>query len=371
MYIIYILPSAILARLLFLLHCRSLTFCWISSYTFIFQLIIRLSNEMAPHAPLIFGTMTFGEQGKNGVRTNALDHCQEILDVYNKHGGNELDTARVYAEGTTEEYLAKLNIHRSHVDTKAHPYEPGAHSTLNLRKSVEDSIQALGKGIQIRTLYLHWPDRSTPFEETLRAADTLFREGKFEQLGLSNFAAWEVAEIATLAKVHNLIRPSVYQAMYNGLTRAIEEELVPCLRYWDIRLVVYNPLAGGLLTGKIQRDNQDTIVSGSRFDTSSTSSKMASVYQERYFREKYFDAIDLIKKVVDRQKITLVEAALRWLQHHSILTENDGVIIGASSSSQLEANLIDSAKGPLPKEVVEAIDSAWLLVKGHGPLYWR
>ena len=98
---------------------------------------------------------------------------------------------------------------------------------------------------------------------------------------------------------------------------------------------------------------------------------MAQMYQERYFRENYFDAIDLIKKAIEQHQITLTEAALGWLQHHSILTENDGVIIGASSASQLEANSIDSAKGPLPKDVVEAIDAAWLLVKGHGPLYWR
>jgi len=321
--------------------------------------------------PLIFGTMTFGEAGKNAVRTTSLKDCQDILDIYIKHGGREIDTARVYGEGTTEEYLAKLNLYQSKLDTKAMPNKPGEHSTQKLREQVERSIEALGKNVKIRTLYLHKPDRSTPFEETLRAADTLYREGKFEQFGLSNFAAWEVSEIATLAKVHNLIRPSIYQAMYNGLTRAIEEELVPCLRYWNIRLVVYNPLAGGLLTGKIQTNNQDAILPGSRFDLSSTSSTMAKMYQERYFRQNYFDAIDLIKKAVDQQKITLVEAALRWLQHHSVLTENDGVIIGASSASQLEANYLDSAKGPLPKEIVEAIDSAWLLIKGHDPLYWR
>lgn len=322
---------------------------------------------------MIFGTMTFGEEGQSGSRTTSLDDCQKIVDVYVHHGGKEFDTARVYAGGTTEKYLSKLNLHNCVVDTKAHPYAPGAHNAANLRKSVETSLATLGDKIKVRTLYLHWPDRSVKFEESLRALDALHKEGKFEQLGLSNYAAWEVAEFASLAKAHNLIQPKVYQVMYNGITRAIEEELIPCLRYWNIRLVVYNPLAGGFLTGKIQRNSLDKIEPGSRFDNSkdSTSETVGKMYQARYFRDRNFDAIELLQGVVDKHQITMAEAALRWLQHHSMLKETDGIIIGATSTQQLEQNMTNSAKGPLPDEIVEAMDKAWLLIKGHGPLYWR
>lgn len=326
---------------------------------------------MAPRVPLIYGTMTIGQQGKSGVRTWDKADAQEILDVFAKHGGSELDTARVYAEGTTEAYLSDLNLHGAAVDTKAHPYEAGAHSAAKLRHSVETSLATL-KMAKVRTLYLHWPDRATPFDETLKALDELYKEGKFEQLGLSNFAAWEVAEIAATAKALNLVRPSVYQAMYNGLTRAIEEELVPCLRRWNVRLVVYNPLAGGLLTGKIRREGRANggLEAGSRFDASS-GSKIGQMYQERYFRDAYFDGIEALERASKKHNLSLVEVALRWMQHHSVLNETDGVIIGASSAAQLDVNCTECEKGALPQDVVDAFDLAWRNVKGQGPLYWR
>lgn len=272
--------------------------------------------------------MTIGEKGRRGVRTPAKADAQAILDAFYAFGGRELDTARVYAEGTTEAHLASMELHGCAIDSKAHPYEAGAHGAQKLRQSVETTLAMLHVP-RVRTLYLHWPDRATPFIETLQALDTLHREGKFERLGLSNFAAWEVAECVVTARDNGWVVPSVYQAMYNGITRAIEEELVPCLRKYGMRIVVYNPLAGGLLTGKLTRESADsTIEHGSRFDKST---RVGQMYQQRYFRDAYFDAIDASKKAADKHGLTLAEVALRWVQHHSALSETDGVIIGASS----------------------------------------
>ncbi|KAK5239589.1 hypothetical protein LTR16_011733, partial [Cryomyces antarcticus] len=98
--------------------------------------------------------------------------------------------------------------------------------------------------------YLHAADRSVPFAETLRAVDALHRAGKFVQLGLSNFAAFEVAEVVMTCKANGWVRPSIYQGMYNAITRSIEAELIPACRRYGLDIVVYNPIAGGIFSGK-------------------------------------------------------------------------------------------------------------------------
>ncbi|KAF8837488.1 Aldo/keto reductase [Paxillus ammoniavirescens] len=319
---------------------------------------------MSTRVPLLFGTMTFGFEGKNGVRTSSLEECQEILDVFFGHGHSELDTARMYAGGTTEQ----LDLQDATVDTKVYPVNPGDHSPENLRNTFLTSLKYL-KREKVRVLYLHAPDRSVPFEDTVREINNLYKEGRFEIFGLSNFAAWEVAEVVGICKENGYVLPKIYQAMYNAITREIEPELVPCCRKYGIRLVVYNPLAGGLFAGKVA-SVEGPAPEGGRFDPNSAMGKM---YRARYLREGFFEALELIKAVAEKYNLRLTEIALRWCQHHSILTETDGVILGASSAAQLKQNCEDSAKGPLPQEVVNALDEACRIVKGHGstPLYWR
>lgn len=153
--------------------------------------------------------------------------------------------------------------------------------------------------------------------------------------------------------------------MYNALTRAIESEMIPCARKFGLRLVMYNPLAGGLLTDKLSGVN-DAVEKGSRFDGSTVPGKM---YRERYINQHYFDAMNLVKS--KSQGLPLIEIALRWIQHHSKLSEQDGVIIGGSSVKQIEENCELSAKGPLPQEVLDGLDQAWHAVAGYAPTYWR
>ena len=133
-------------------------------------------------------------------------------------------------------------------------------------------------------------------------------------------------------------------------------------------MVVYNPLAGGLFSGKIK--SADAPAEGRYSD----SSAFGKLYKARYFRDATFDALRLIEPVVQKHNLTLLEVALRWCTHHSALKMQDGgkdgVIIGVSSFAQLEGNLKDLEKGPLPEEVVKVLDEAWQVTKPTTANYW-
>ncbi|KAJ7452473.1 Aldo/keto reductase [Mycena galericulata] len=319
---------------------------------------------MPARVPLLFGTMTMGEKGTGAVRNSDLGECAEILAVFSKCG-TEIDTARMYGGGTTEKLLSELDLGNSSIDTKVYPVKPGDHSPESLRSTFFASLKAL-KREKVRVLYLHAPDRSVPFEETLQEMNKLHQEGYYEIFGLSNFASWEVAEIVGICKAKGWIQPKIYQAMYNAITRAIESELVPCCRKFGLRVVVYNPLAGGLFAGKVASvvDAPNT----GRFNTATASGKL---YRDRYLKNGNFDALNHLKNVAAQHNLRLTEIALRWCQHHSVLGEGDGVILGASSAAQLQQNCEDSEKGPLPEAIVTAIDEAWEISRGTASTYWR
>lgn len=133
--------------------------------------------------------------------------------------------------------------------------------------------------------------------------------------------------------------------------------------------MVYNPIAGGIFSGKYK--TADVPTSGRYSDSVG---KMGAMYRKRYFKDSTFEALRIIEPVVEKHGLTLVETALRWVIHHSALKVkdgNDGLIIGVSSISQLESNLKDVEKGPLPQEVVDALDQAWLITKPETPNYWH
>lgn len=329
-----------------------------------------------PHIPLIYGTMGIGDEGTYGNRIHDKAAAQSIINTARENHVTELDTARAYCSGTTERWLQSLDTEGFTIDTKVYPVQPGDHAPAKLRATFQHSLETLG-GKKVRVLYLHAPDHSTPFEETLAEVDKLYREGKFEIFGLSNFAAWQVASVAEITRAKGYVQPGIYQAMYNAIMRSIEDELIPACRKYGIRIVVYNPLAGGLFTGKVPSVEAEPTEKGTRFDSSSHQGQM---YRARYLRQGFFTALNLLTKAVnehnvtaksEQDKLTTVEIALRWCQWHSALTPSDGVIIGASSAKQLERNIIDSAKGPLPASILEALDKGWLAAKATAPNYFR
>lgn len=190
--------------------------------------------------------------------------------------------------------------------------------------------------------------------------------------GLSNYASWEVAEIVSICRARGYVQPTIYQAMYNAITRGIEPELVPCCRKFGLRLVIYNPLAGGFFAGKIPSADEGAAPKGGRFDPSNI---VGQYYRARYLREGYFRALESLKTVADAHGLRLTEIALRWCQHHSALLPSDGIILGASSAEQMQQNCEDSEKGPLPEEVVQVrtrlIESRWSVVLMARPGFGR
>lgn len=317
--------------------------------------------------------LTFGPEGteKYGTRITSLDGFNECLDYLQSRGYNEVDTARTYVDGHQEGWtkLTQWTGRKLKLATKWYPYNEGDHSKAFVKANLSKSLNELGSD-SVDIFYLHAPDRSVSFQETLEACNELYQEGKFKQLGLSNYAAWEVAELWNIADQRGLVKPTIYQAMYNCLTRTIEEELVPCCRKYGLEIVIYNPLAGGVLSGRYQ--SKEIPNDGGRYSTSDP--RLGAMYRERYFKDVNFEALEVIKPVADKAGLTLLEIAFRWLVHHSklrVLDGNDGVIIGVSSLTQLEQNLNQLEKGPLPDEVLEALDLAWTITKPSCALYWR
>ncbi|KAK3217609.1 hypothetical protein GRF29_1g3521715 [Pseudopithomyces chartarum] len=153
---------------------------------------------------IVFGAMTFGKEGEEQVRTSSLQTCASILSTYQSHGGSEIDTSRFYGNGTSETHLAALNWDSLGftLATKFYPNtaglmgRPATHLTRDdMRAAISESLHALGDVEKVDLWYLHAPDRSVPLEETLAVVDELYREGKFNRWGVSNYMAWEVSAI--------------------------------------------------------------------------------------------------------------------------------------------------------------------------------
>ena len=155
--------------------------------------------------------------------------------------------------------LADLNWQDRNLimDTKLYPNagcamdkgEQYTHQPSDVRRGLLDSLKAL-KCEKIDMFYLHGPDRKTAFEDTLREVNELYKEGRFDRFGISNYMSWEVAQICEICERKGWIKPTVYQGIYHVLQRSIEAELFPCLRHYGISLYAFQPLAGGFLTGR-------------------------------------------------------------------------------------------------------------------------
>ncbi|KAL3456494.1 NADP-dependent oxidoreductase domain-containing protein [Aspergillus heterothallicus] len=323
-----------------------------------------------PKPRAILGLMTFGPDPSIGARITSLDVFKQILDSFQARGYNEIDTARIYMAGRQESFTAQTGWKERGlaVATKWYPLQPGFHEPSIVREKLEVSLRELGTD-SVDTFYLHAPDRATPFAETLEEVDRLHREGKFKRLGLSNYTAYEVSEIVMICQANGWVRPTVYQAMYNALIRTIEAELIPACRRYGLDIVIYNPIAAGVLTGKYRSSE---IPEEGRY---SAQSPTGHTYRDRYFKDTTFEALTIIETAARKHELTMAECAFRWLRHHSMLCMgpegNDGVVIGVSRLAQLESNLHDLEKGPLPEDVVRAFDEAWMVTKAHAVIYWH
>ncbi|KKY37094.1 putative aldo keto reductase [Diaporthe ampelina] len=287
-------------------------------------------------------------------------------------GQKEVDTARIYGGGSSEAYLAQLGWQSRGLSlaTKLPPagiHMPPFLDTRNktLRDLVLESMSAL-KTEKVDLLYLHGPDRSTPYEQTLREMNDLYNEGYFARFGISNFAAWEVAQMGETIHRNGWKKIDVYQGVYNALHRAVEPELLPALKHYGIAFYAYNPLAGGFLTDRYERETE---AHEGRFDPKRAQGAM---YRGKYWNDAYFDALDIIRPRAKSLGLTTAQAALRWVNHHSGLTRESGdaIITSASSAEQLEENLIAFEMGPLPDELVQAFEEGYRAVKANVSPYF-
>ena len=311
---------------------------------------------------VVLGTMTFGGQVD---RAGAA----RLVELFAGRGHRELDTAYVYNEGATETLLGELRAEGAVADLpvagKANPAEFGGLTPASVERQLATSLERLGTDA-LDLFYLHMPDLDTPIEDTLRAVAEQHAAGRFRRFGLSNYAAWQVAEIVGLCEANGWPRPVVYQGMYNALTRDVERELLPCLAHHGIAFYAYNPLAGGLLSGKYR--SVDDLPDDGRFAGN-------EMYRARYWKPDYFEAVGRFADLSRRHDVEPAAAALRWLVHHSALADDaDGghaVILGATSEAHLVANLDACEAGALPDELVAALDEGWETVRPACIKYFR
>jgi len=308
-----------------------------------------------PVTNIILGTMTLGYRGY-GARVHDLETAGAMLETYAGFGHDQLDTASPYGDGSNATMLADLGAPgRFRIATRFAPvgvaqgHEPGP-----LRQAVQANHGAM-KLQRAHLLYLSARDTQTPIERTLGGAQELYEEGLFEELGLSNVSAAEVEEYVALADQHGWVRPTVYQGPYNAVARSVEAELLPALRRSGIRFHAFNPLAGGAFAPSF--GDEQSVESGSRFDDSH---RQGQSYRQRYWNDAYLAAMRGVREKCQEAGLSPIDAALRWLVHHSALdgSYNDGVILGASSVRHLQANLESVSAGPLPEAIVSAMEEA-------------
>ncbi|MDH3678419.1 MAG: aldo/keto reductase [Acidimicrobiia bacterium] len=304
-------------------------------------------------APVVLGAVAFGKP-KESTRDHPLasdESCDVLLHAFAELGGEELDTSRVYQNGNCEAVIGRVPAgRRIRVGTKYHPSLDGGPAA-----QLEESLIALGRD-SVSIYYIHMPSTEIPLEDTLAELNDCHAAGQFEELGLSNFPAWQVVEICQYCQRKGLVRPTVYQGVYNALNRTAEYELLPVLRNYGIRYYTHGSLASGFLTGKYSK-GVDPVRGVDRF----AQRRRVRQYQERYLhRDEMFAALDAISAAASDAEISTLEAAVRWTQHHSAVDGSlgDAILIGVSRLEQLEPIMTASKNGPLPPSVVEAFEEA-------------
>jgi aryl-alcohol dehydrogenase-like predicted oxidoreductase len=319
---------------------------------------VKLKGTDLEVSRLCFGTMTFGKPVNQATATRMVDMCLDKRIDF-------VDTANLYQTGLAETMLGEAMRGKRDkliVATKVRgkmgdgPDQSGL-SKRAIFRAVEDSLKRLQTDY-LDLYYLHQPDYAVPMEETLNAMEELVKQGKIRYSGTSNYSGWQVCEALWIAKENRCKPANVSQPMYNLLARGIEQEYLPMAKKYDVAVIAYNPLAGGLLTGK---HSQAEIPPGTRFDNN-------SMYQERYWHSQNFAAVEKLKAASERAGRSLIDVALCWLLHH---TQTDCVLLGATRMEQLEQNLAACEKGPVPREVLEVCEEVWRDLRGLVPIYNR
>ena len=299
------------------------------------------------------GTMTFGNQCDT-----AQSH--EILDYALEAGISFLDTADIYPAngvpediGKTERIIGEwIGPHRDDVvlatkffaPTGPNPWQGGS-SRRNIRDSVEASLKRLQTDY-IDLYQVHFPDFETPIDETLEALDDLIRQGKILYAGCSNYPAWYLALTIGVSEANNLIRFDCVQPRYNLLFREPERDLYSLCDFKEIAVIPYNPLAGGLLTGKHSREAP---LDGTRFTLEGGQGQR---YMDRYWANISHETVDLIRPVAEQAGVSLAQLSIGWVLANPTVTSP---IIGATNPQQLD-DAIRAVQNPLDEETISNLN---------------
>ncbi|MDB5020522.1 MAG: aldo/keto reductase [Pedobacter sp.] len=330
-----------------------------------------LGNTGLKVSELCLGTMTFGGKGYfKAIGSLQQDIVDDILRTSVDAGINFIDTANVYSEGMSEELTGQaihnLGLNRDDlvIATKVRgkmgegPNDSGL-TRKHIMQQVELSLKRL-KTDFIDLYQIHSYDPLTPLEETLQALDDLVRSGKVRYIGASNMAAWQLMKALDYATYNRLAKFVSLQAYYTVAGRDLERELIPLLNDQKLGLMVWSPLAGGLLSGKYNRDEQNK-----------EGGRRANFDFPPVNRDRVFNIIDVLQPMAQEKGTTVAQLSLAWLLHQPAVSS---VIIGANKMEQLHDNL-KATDVKLTSEELQKLDEvsqlpqeypAWMLERTGG-----
>src|SRR3979411_2945047 len=295
------------------------------------------------------GTMTFGDEWGWG---SPKDEARKVYDAFREAGGNFIDTANFYTNGTSESFLGEfMKDHRQSVvlATKYTMSAPGTdpNAAGNQRKNMMQSVEASLKRLQTDYIDLYWVhmwDQITPVEEVMRGLDDLVRQGKVLYVGISDAPAWWIAQANTLDELRGWTQFIGLQIEYKLIDRTVERELVPMAQALNLGILAWSPLACGVLTGKYHGEGK---ADGGRMNNEG----MKDFFPEE---QRAAPIISAVKSVAEQTGRSMAQVALAWLRHQTVPVIP---IIGARKVSQLQDNLA-SLDLELSAEQLKSLDGA-------------
>jgi aryl-alcohol dehydrogenase-like predicted oxidoreductase len=312
-------------------------------------------------SPLGLGTMTFGTDWGWGAER---EEARRIFDAYVDRGGNFVDTANEYTNGSAETLLGEFAQAKREQLVLATKYTASRrtgdpNSGGNHRKSMVQSVEASLRRLKtdyLDLLYMHAWDGTTPVEEILRAMDDLVRAGKLLYVGISDAPAWQVARMQTLADLRGWSPLVALQIEYSLVERTVERDLIPMARELGLGVVPWSPLASGVLTGKYTRDDLDlgdgaAAAEGSRKNVAAANGALT---------ERALDIADAVAEVAGELRVTPSQVALAWTLRNPGVT---APILGVRTLAQFEDNLgvLDVTLTP---EQADRLDAASAIALG-------
>ncbi len=318
----------------------------------------NLNGTSLKISALCLGTMMFGGQ------TSEADSLA-IMDYAWDNGMNFWDTANAYNQGESERIVGKaLKGRRDGVILATKVFNQMG-SGLNdhglSRRHILSAVDASLKRLDtdyIDLYYLHAPDYDTRIEETMDAMNDLVHAGKIRYIGVSNFAAWQIADILAVCDKRGYAAPVITQNVYNAITRGIESELVPFLKAHGMGMAVYNPIAGGLLAGKHRPGKP---AENTRFSNN-------QAYYERYWSDENFAAVEKLTEIAAQHGLSILQLAMKWCAGREGVTS---VITGVSRLEQLKQNITTIEGEGLDTDVLAACDEVWHSLAGTRFAYNR